>query len=430
MKAAPPTTSLRRRILTFVGAFTLLSLLASAISVYRITEVNRLLDAINRVSVPLGRIVTQMQSDADILRREMERGLGNSHWKDAHWKPRPIPRWIEDVLESETDRVQALLKNDADWANPEEKARWRDWATQISAQLASLRSEASKLFTALDQKNDAQASEIYPRWSASAEEWRRELQWGALEYERSLRQTFSKAQSRVAELRTGLEAILVVVIGMSLLLLWLGERALRPLADLTHLAREITRRGLRKQDKLLLPEIPLSRSDEVSHLAREFHTMATALLERERTVESQKHRLQEQNRLLREIGELNENILHSIDSVLIVTDLEGKITQCNPVAARLLQKPAGEILGTRISEWSRLSEFAAQRAAKVGPAAVEGRVYGGQWLPLKQEDGGAILVLDDLTEELDLQERLRSAENLAAVGRMSAQVAHEVRNPL
>ncbi|MGZ6310511.1 MAG: hypothetical protein ACXWOH_07760, partial [Bdellovibrionota bacterium] len=222
MKAAPPTTSLRRRILTFVGAFTLLSLLASAISVYRITEVNRLLDAINRVSVPLGRIVTQMQSDADILRREMERGLGNSHWKDAHWKPRPIPRWIEDVLESETDRVQALLKNDADWANPEEKARWRDWATQISAQLASLRSEASKLFTALDQKNDAQASEIYPRWSASAEEWRRELQWGALEYERSLRQTFSKAQSRVAELRTGLEAILVVVIGMSLLLLWLG----------------------------------------------------------------------------------------------------------------------------------------------------------------------------------------------------------------
>ena len=41
-----------------------------------------------------------------------------------------------------------------------------------------------------------------------------------------------------------------------------------------------------------------------------------------------------------------------------------------------------------------------------------------------------ILVLDDLTEEVDLQERLHRAEHLAAVGRMSAQVAHEVRNPL
>jgi signal transduction histidine kinase len=54
-------------------------------------------------------------------------------------------------------------------------------------------------------------------------------------------------------------------------------------------------------------------------------------------------------------------------------------------------------------------------------------------MPLRTEGGeagGAIWVLDDLTEEMDLQERLRRAENMAAVGRMSAQVAHEVRNPL
>ena len=69
----------------------------------------------------------------------------------------------------------------------------------------------------------------------------------------------------------------------------------------------------------------------------------------------------------------------------------------------------------------------------IEPVAVEGRVYGGQMMALKQEGHdahGAILVLEDLTDELDLQSRLRYAEKLAAVGRMSAQVAHEVRNPL
>src|SRR5688572_13888643 len=85
--------SLRRKILAFVGALVLMSLGASTLSLYRITEVNRLLDAINRVSVPLGRLFSQMQSDADVLRRELERSLGYSHWKDPHWRPRPIPRW-------------------------------------------------------------------------------------------------------------------------------------------------------------------------------------------------------------------------------------------------------------------------------------------------------------------------------------------------
>src|SRR4051812_5682690 len=89
-RMAEPTgkqkSSLRRKILASVGTLVLLSLVGSTLSLYRITEVNRLLDAINRTSVPLGRLFTQMQSDADVLKREFERNLGSSHWKDAHWQ--------------------------------------------------------------------------------------------------------------------------------------------------------------------------------------------------------------------------------------------------------------------------------------------------------------------------------------------------------
>jgi nitrogen fixation/metabolism regulation signal transduction histidine kinase len=451
------TGTLRTRILAFVGALVLLSVLGSTISLYRITEVNDLLDTINRVSVPLGKLFTQMQSDADVYGRELERGLGHSHWDDPHWRARPTPQWIEDVLEGEVTRVSNMIRNESAWAPPEQRARFAEWAARISTGLRTLRGDAAKLYSALSTRDMAQAQALYPRWTAEMEEWRRQVQRGASEYDRELRRTFSLAQTRAMELRTGLELVLIVVVMLSLLVLWLGERALRPLAELTVLARDIARRGLRKGDKALLPEIPLTRDDEVSALSREFHRMATALLEREKTVDAQKHRLLENNRQLKEIGELNENILLSIESVLIVTDLQGRITQCNPLAVTWLQgeneaQPQGldRILGTVVTDWPRLQAFfpngyetTHDASGKLEPRRIEAgsasRVFGGYLMPLRARDvqgnpgpviNGAIIVLTDLTDDLDLQERLRRAENLAAVGRMSAQVAHEVRNPL
>ena len=440
--------TLRLKILASVIAMVVISLLGSVFSLYQITEVNRLLGAMNHVSIPLGKLFTQIQADAEILHRELERSLGYVHWKDPHWRPRPVPSWIQEVLIHEMDRVSELLRNESEWASPEMAHQWSVWEKQISKRLESLNSQASQLYTALEAKDEALAHEIYPAWVAAVNDWKKELQNSALEYEKHLRRNFDATENRVAELRTNLELILVLVILMSLLMLWLGERALRPLGELTQLAREITRRGLRKEDKSLLPQFSLARSDEVSQLAREFHHMATALLEREKTVETQKKRLQEQNRLLRDMGELNQNILNSIDSILIVTDLEGRITKCNPIALKWLETAEDQLVGTVLTQWPDLERFLKEtfqkehwlselkktaRPIRLGPFSVRGQVLGGHLMSLWESQGdvhGSILVMDDLTEEVDLQERLRQAENLAAVGRMSAQVAHEVRNPL
>jgi signal transduction histidine kinase len=52
----------------------------------------------------------------------------------------------------------------------------------------------------------------------------------------------------------------------------------------------------------------MGQKDEVSELAREFNQMATALIERERMIEYQKARLEEQNKALMQMGELQKRL--------------------------------------------------------------------------------------------------------------------------
>ena len=71
---APPAfasgTRIRSRVFAFVGGLILLSLLASSLSLLQISKVNRTLDSINRVSLPLNKLVGQMQVDVEVFRRE------------------------------------------------------------------------------------------------------------------------------------------------------------------------------------------------------------------------------------------------------------------------------------------------------------------------------------------------------------------------
>ena len=134
---------------------------------------------------------------------------------------------------------------------------------------------------------------------------------------------------------------------------------------------------------------------------------------------------------------LHENIIHSISSGLITTTLDGRITLVNTAAQRLLERLPSELLGKPVNQLFvdplptiesqhthgevRFEAAKFRKTLRVQVAVLTVPELGNQ---------GYVYVFDDLTEIRRLEREVRMQDRLAAVGRLAAAIAHEIRNPL
>src|ERR1700752_2919525 len=135
---------------------------------------------------------------------------------------------------------------------------------------------------------------------------------------------------------------------------------------------------------------------------------------------------------------LHEHIIHSISSGLITTGLDGRITLVNAAAQRLLERSAAELLGAPVHQLfldplptvESLQAHGEVRCDAPTKFRKTLRVrVAGLTVP-ERGNQGYVYVLDDLTEIRRLEREVRMQDRLAAVGRLAAAIAHEIRNPL
>jgi two-component system, NtrC family, sensor histidine kinase PilS len=171
--------------------------------------------------------------------------------------------------------------------------------------------------------------------------------------------------------------------------------------------------------------------------------LGTYLHQRLRIIEWE---LQEKIDSVTELKRLNENIVSSIRSGLITTDLHGTITVFNSAAAELtgrstlemLDKPiqslVGEDLWTQTLNSNLFRNVRPLRHEKwVTLPNGSRRFLGFSVSPLLDQSQlllGYIISFQDLTDILRLEEEVRLKDRMAAIGRMAAGIAHEIRNPL
>jgi two-component system sensor histidine kinase PilS (NtrC family) len=148
---------------------------------------------------------------------------------------------------------------------------------------------------------------------------------------------------------------------------------------------------------------------------------------------------------LAELRALNQNVVESIPSGLITLSPGGAAAFINPAGMQILQLDAHEVLGRDLielgflsaDEWeetrNRLMRDPVIRRESDLTIAGESRALGYAITPLKTLDGkaaGYTLIFQDLTEMKKLESELRLKDRMAAVGELSAGIAHEIRNPL
>src|SRR5216683_1795397 len=142
---------------------------------------------------------------------------------------------------------------------------------------------------------------------------------------------------------------------------------------------------------------------------------------------------------LENLQALHENIIHSISSGLITTGLDGRITLVNSAAQKLLERFRSErLLGTPVSKLflDALPNMESERPhaeVRLDPPGGYRKTFRVRVATLTVPGRGVlgyVYVLDDLTEIRRLEREVRMQDRLAAVGRLAAAIAHEIRNPL
>jgi len=141
---------------------------------------------------------------------------------------------------------------------------------------------------------------------------------------------------------------------------------------------------------------------------------------------------------LENLQALHENIIQSISSGLITTGLDGRITLVNYAAQKLLERTPDQLLQTPVSDLFLDALPVAESERNHGEVRLDlpgkfRKTFRVRVAALNVPERGVIgyvYALDDLTEIRRLEREVRVQDRLAAVGRLAAAIAHEIRNPL
>jgi PAS domain S-box-containing protein len=211
------------------------------------------------------------------------------------------------------------------------------------------------------------------------------------------------------------------------------------IAFLTVVIRRLFRRGREEQTSSV--EAAPSSDNASAFMTASMQGVIQKLREQEKELE-RLHREEKERAVQSE--KLSEEVTRNMPAGLLVVNAMGIITSANPAAEQVLgmrglayrrySEALGESSGLVALVAGCLQQGTIHRREQVEHNTLQGevRLLGATVSPIRRGDKitGAICLLSDLTELAALQKQVQLKENLAALGELSAGIAHEFKNAL
>jgi PAS domain S-box-containing protein len=241
---------------------------------------------------------------------------------------------------------------------------------------------------------------------------------------------------KIAQTRNILIGVALFAVLMALLLayFWSGKTV----APLLRLVSAVKAAGQGE----LGQRIRVESSNEIGMLASEFNKMTTSLKDSHGQLEAA-------NRNLFDMKEYISNIVESMTMSIVVIDKDYHITVANSEFEKTIGKRRQEIIGILVGEIIELSDdsqdfqehlhwvmgsfetkILTKIHCRVGEHNIISNLRLSPMLEGEKQLVGAVIIIEDITARVNLEEELTLSQRLAAIGKLAAGLAHEINNPL
>lgn len=173
--------------------------------------------------------------------------------------------------------------------------------------------------------------------------------------------------------------------------------------------------------------------DKLTLTEQERGDISDSIKQMTETLRLSRQELAEANRNLAYLKEFSENIIESAPVGIVTVDSMLRITYWNKgmeMMTGMRKFDAANKIVVDVLPWVHRDMFSTADPLEDTVGTDLQQSFKVNISPLKDPSGGFVVIIEDITEKVKMEEQLLQASKLASIGKLTAGISHEIGNPL